>query len=196
MGHCCTKIDSSFTDAESFFKRRSRLVNVGHISNGLNSKYQKWLMKIQAEKKGTIVEGISLKDEVVRCIGREHLTTFSDNVDLHKLWIICNIGSGGFASVFLVKKEEEIERPLLPATTSLLSKTKRSGPQFNYYAMKVIDKSLLKQKQYLTSVKLEKNLTHHLDHPFILKLHHSFQCSKKLYLLLEFVEGGSLFYHL
>ena len=35
-----------------------------------------------------------------------------------------------------------------------------------------------------------------LSHPFILRLHYSFQCSRKLYLLLDYEGGGSLFFHL
>lgn len=35
-----------------------------------------------------------------------------------------------------------------------------------------------------------------LSHPFILRLHYSFQCSQKLYLLLDYEGGGSLFFHL
>lgn len=35
-----------------------------------------------------------------------------------------------------------------------------------------------------------------LNHPFILKLHYSFQCNAKLYLLLDYEGGGTLFYHL
>lgn len=34
------------------------------------------------------------------------------------------------------------------------------------------------------------------SHPFILKLHYSFQCSTKLYLLVDYEGGGSLFFHL
>jgi len=35
-----------------------------------------------------------------------------------------------------------------------------------------------------------------LDHPFILKMHYSFQCKQNLYLLLSYEGGGSLFYQL
>jgi len=35
-----------------------------------------------------------------------------------------------------------------------------------------------------------------LDHPFILKLHYSFQCNERLYFLLDYEGGGTLFFHL
>ena len=39
-------------------------------------------------------------------------------------------------------------------------------------------------------------MLHSLNHPFILKLHYSFQCRQKVYLLLDFEGGGNLHYHL
>jgi len=45
-------------------------------------------------------------------------------------------------------------------------------------------------------VKLEQQILMKLNHPFILKLHYSFQCNANLYLLLDYQGGGSLFYHL
>ena len=79
------------------------------------------------ETQDLFVEGISLCNEVVRSIGRGHLTTFSQNVNLNQIWLICNIGMGAFASVFLVKKEEE-------------ACAVKATRYFNYYAMKVINK--------------------------------------------------------
>jgi serine/threonine protein kinase len=62
--------------------------------------------------------------------------------------------------------------------------------------MKVLDKRDLKQRDFFSYVKLEQKLLSEMSHPFILKLHYSFQCSSKLYLLLDYEGGGSLFYHL
>ena len=62
--------------------------------------------------------------------------------------------------------------------------------------MKVLDKNTLKEKDYFSYIKLEKQILMTLDHPFILKLHYSFQCKANLYLLLDYEGGGTLFYHL
>ena len=35
-----------------------------------------------------------------------------------------------------------------------------------------------------------------MKHPFILKLHYSFQCKKNLYLMMDYQGGGTLFFHL
>lgn len=39
----------------------------------------------------------------------------------------------------------------------------------------------------------EKEILMALDHPFILRLHTSYQDAQKLYMLLEIVPGGELF---
>jgi serine/threonine protein kinase len=62
--------------------------------------------------------------------------------------------------------------------------------------MKVLDKRDLQKRDIFNYIKLERKLLSELSHPFILKLHYSFQCSTKLYLLLEYEGGGTLFYHL
>ena len=41
--------------------------------------------------------------------------------------------------------------------------------------MKVLNKGILKQKDYFSYIKLERQLLLALDHPFILKMHYSFQ---------------------
>lgn len=35
-----------------------------------------------------------------------------------------------------------------------------------------------------------------LSHPFIVKLHYAFQTPEKLYFVIDFLNGGELFYHL
>ena len=87
------------------------------------------------------------------------------------------LGEGSFAKVFFVKKQEE------------------SGKSC-YYAMKVLDKTILKEKDYFSYIKLERQILMTLHHPFILKLNYSFQCKASLYLLLDYEGGGTLFYHL
>ena len=43
----------------------------------------------------------------------------------------------------------------------------------------------------------ERNvLIQNLQHPFLVGLHYSFQTSSKLYFVLDYVNGGELFFHL
>jgi len=107
-------------------------------------------------------EGISLENEVKRSRGANYLNTFSAaNFDLKQIELICTIGSGSFADVYLVRKEEE---PCAKTGTRF----------FHYYAMKVVSKKLLREKDYQSYIKFEKTLTQKLKHPLILRLHYSF----------------------
>mmetsp|Transcript_21759 Transcript_21759/g.19274 ORF Transcript_21759/g.19274 Transcript_21759/m.19274 type:complete len:167 (+) Transcript_21759:324-824(+) len=42
----------------------------------------------------------------------------------------------------------------------------------------------------------ERNIIKLVNHPFIVKLHYSFQSEEKLYFLLDFLNGGDLFHHI
>jgi len=44
--------------------------------------------------------------------------------------------------------------------------------------------------------KTERNVLTKLSHPFLVKLHYSFQTPDKLYFVMDFINGGELFYHL
>jgi len=35
-----------------------------------------------------------------------------------------------------------------------------------------------------------------LDHPFILKLHYAFQTPDHLYMIVDMINGGDMFYHI
>ena len=97
------------------------------------------------------------------------------------------LGEGSFAKVFLVKKNIKEQK---------LRECSEQGNKSQYYAMKVLDKTMLKEKDYFSYIKMERYILMTLDHPFILKLHYSFQCKANLYLMLDYEGGGTLFFHL
>jgi serum/glucocorticoid-regulated kinase 2 len=43
---------------------------------------------------------------------------------------------------------------------------------------------------------VEREILAKIDHPFIVKLHYAFQTETKLYLVMDFINGGELFFHL
>ena len=167
----CRKAE--FTDARTFGKRRLEMQGKG------DKAYERGSWSADDE-------GITLYDEVVRTAGAEQLRYFSRKVDLRSINIICLLGEGSFAKVYLVRKEQK----------GIVANHPSSQKAYTYYAMKVLNKGILKQKDYFSYIKLERQLLLALDHPFILKMHYSFQCSQKLYLLLDYEGGGSLFFHL
>ena len=96
-----------------------------------------------------------MHDYVIETCGKSAVKNFSKDVDLRSIRLICLLGEGSFAKVFLVKKYEP-------------------GKENVYYAMKVLDKNILVEKDYIDYIKLEREILMTLEHPFILKLHYSF----------------------
>eukprot|EP01127_Copromyxa_protea_P000250 TRINITY_DN10216_c0_g1_i1.p1 TRINITY_DN10216_c0_g1~~TRINITY_DN10216_c0_g1_i1.p1 ORF type:complete len:417 (-),score=90.17 TRINITY_DN10216_c0_g1_i1:33-1283(-) len=66
----------------------------------------------------------------------------------------------------------------------------------NIYAMKVMRKENIIAKNQVTHTKDEKSILQRIKHPFIVNLHYAFQTPEKLYMILDYVNGGELFYHL
>ncbi|XP_018653825.1 uncharacterized protein Smp_204050 [Schistosoma mansoni] len=64
-------------------------------------------------------------------------------------------------------------------------------------AIKVLKKDAVKQRKEVDNVMSERNvLVKSLNHPFLCKLHFSFQSTTKLYFVLDYINGGELFYHI
>eukprot|EP01102_Stenamoeba_stenopodia_P008101 TRINITY_DN2301_c0_g1_i3.p1 TRINITY_DN2301_c0_g1~~TRINITY_DN2301_c0_g1_i3.p1 ORF type:complete len:296 (-),score=67.21 TRINITY_DN2301_c0_g1_i3:548-1435(-) len=84
------------------------------------------------------------------------------------------IGKGSFGKVLQVRKKD-------------------TG---KIYAMKVLRKEAIVQRKQVAHTKAEKSILAKIQHPFIVGLHYAFQTEEKLYMVLDFVNGGELFFHL
>jgi len=93
--------------------------------------------------------------------------------DFHLIKVI---GQGAFGVVFLV-------RPAYSKDNSL-------------YAMKVLNKSEIRRKGQIEHTKSEQKILEKVKHPFIIRLHSAFQSPDKLYMVMEFCEGGELYRYL
>ena len=91
--------------------------------------------------------------------------------DFEKLYVL---GRGGYSTVYLVRKKD----------------TKK------LYSMKTINKSFIKLNNQINQILSEKQILSKINSPFIVKLFYSFQDNDYLYFILEFTQGGDLFYHL
>ncbi|CAD8210202.1 unnamed protein product [Paramecium octaurelia] len=65
-----------------------------------------------------------------------------------------------------------------------------------YYAMKEMSKALVIYKRSVASVINELRLLENLNHPFIVNAVAAFQDKQNIYLVLDYLQGGDLRYHL
>lgn len=85
------------------------------------------------------------------------------------------IGKGSFGKVYLAKHKKETK----------------------IYAIKVLSKQMILKHNEKRHVMSERNvLLQNLKHPFLVGLHYSFQSKDKLYFVLDYANGGEMFYHL
>ncbi|XP_002730613.1 serine/threonine-protein kinase Sgk3-like [Saccoglossus kowalevskii] len=76
----------------------------------------------------------------------------------------------------------------------LLAKHKKEGKVF---AVKVLQKQAIMKRNEVKHIMAERNvLLKNVKHPFLVGLHYSFQTKDKLYFILDYVNGGELFFHL
>ncbi|KAG9511043.1 Serine/threonine-protein kinase Sgk1, partial [Fragariocoptes setiger] len=85
------------------------------------------------------------------------------------------IGKGSFGKVYLARHKLEAK----------------------IYAIKVLSKHMILKHNEKRHVMSERNvLIRNLRHPFLIGLHYSFQSKDKLYFVLDYANGGEMFYHL
>ena len=80
------------------------------------------------------------------------------------------IGKGAFGEVRLVQKVD-------------------TG---HIYAMKVLRKSEMVEKEQVAHVRAERDILVEVDHTWVVKMFYSFQDSENLYLVMEFLAGGDV----
>ncbi|XP_050403575.1 serine/threonine-protein kinase Sgk1 isoform X2 [Patella vulgata] len=85
------------------------------------------------------------------------------------------IGKGSFGKVLLARHRKESK----------------------VYAVKVLQKQAIMKRNEVKHIMSERNvLLKNVKHPFLVGLHYSFQTKDKLYFVLDYVNGGELFFHL
>jgi p70 ribosomal S6 kinase len=84
------------------------------------------------------------------------------------------VGQGAFGKVFQVRKRDTSE----------------------IFAMKVMRKDRILERDHKDYVRAERDVLTSVLHPYIVTLRYSFQTPKKLYLVLDFINGGHLFFQL
>lgn len=101
-------------------------------------------------------------------------TMENHTIGLEDFEILKVVGQGAFAKVYQVRKR---------GTSDI-------------YAMKVMRKDKILEKNHAEYMKAERDILTKIDHPFIVQLRYSFQTKYRLYLVLDFINGGHLFFQL
>ncbi|XP_020590064.1 serine/threonine-protein kinase AtPK2/AtPK19-like [Phalaenopsis equestris] len=105
---------------------------------------------------------------------KDNQTKEVSGVGLEDFEVLKLVGRGAFGKVFQVRKRDTSE----------------------IFAMKVMRKDKIIEKNHAAYMKAERDILTKIDHPFIVRLRYSFQTKYRLYLVLDFVNGGHLFFQL
>jgi serum/glucocorticoid-regulated kinase 2 len=84
------------------------------------------------------------------------------------------IGRGAFGKVMLVQKKSDGQ----------------------LYAMKILSKDMIIRRKQVGRTQSENSLLRRIDHPYLVGMKYAFQAETKLYLVLDYVNGGDMFGHL
>ncbi|CAD8076208.1 unnamed protein product [Paramecium sonneborni] len=64
------------------------------------------------------------------------------------------------------------------------------------FAMKILRKEMIEKRNQRLHMQNERTILENVKNPFIVQLHYAFQTKTKLYLIMDFLIGGELFFHL
>jgi len=99
---------------------------------------------------------------------------FNDTLSIYDFELMNLIGKGSYGKVMQARKKD-------------------SG---KIYAIKVLKKTDLKKASQIKHTKTERHILGNVVHPFICSLRYAFQDQSKLFMVLDFFNGGELFFHL
>lgn len=75
----------------------------------------------------------------------------------------------------------------------ILCKEKQTG---HFFAMKILKKTVLIEKEEVNHTRTERRVLQQCLHPFMTQLKYAFTTRDHLFFVMEYVNGGELFYHL
>lgn len=104
----------------------------------------------------------------------QHGMLSNQKVGIKDFELLKVLGRGAFGKVMQVRKKDNQE----------------------VYAMKILKKAAIIGRNQVEHTKAERKILETLQHPFLMTLQFAFQSKEKLYLVLDYYQGGELFFHL
>eukprot|EP01090_Pellita_catalonica_P009231 TRINITY_DN2028_c0_g1_i6.p1 TRINITY_DN2028_c0_g1~~TRINITY_DN2028_c0_g1_i6.p1 ORF type:complete len:402 (+),score=54.88 TRINITY_DN2028_c0_g1_i6:970-2175(+) len=158
-------------EKKEIMERWVRVLNECREAKG-NTKKKSASQK-KASKKGKPKTKSSNEKSVAKSNGTKH-SAQGKKITVDDFIPLKVIGRGSFGKVLQVKKKD-------------------NG---NIYAMKVLNKATIIDRDELEHTKSERDILMTLDNPFLVHLYFSFQTRDKLYFVMDYINGGELFFHL
>lgn len=183
----CAELDANeivYDDPAVIFSRSHSLVGpTNYVSQPLkiskltldeNEESPETLEELSGEEAEELQDSSSEDSDLRRCDAAKVNEITQNAVGLEDFEVLKIVGQGAFAKVYQVRKVGSSE----------------------IFAMKVMRKDKIMEKNHAEYMKSERDILTNVDHPFIVQLRYSFQTKYRLYLVLDFVNGGHLFFQL
>eukprot|EP00759_Apiculatamorpha_spiralis_P052533 PhF_6_TR5761/c0_g1_i1/m.8496 len=140
------------------------------------SEMQQWIVKLEAATlktpQGAFTEDCGSDDDTSSTALM--FPGMDGSINLQSFEVLKTLGKGSYGLVSLVRKKD-------------------SG---HVYALKELDKAQIARERLAEHVLSERQILMRVSHPFIVKLHYTFQTEASLYLVLDYLSGGDLENHL
>lgn len=145
------------------------------------AKGSQWILSFLAAEDGSDHIGVPRQEDLVRelksagsllnILGKEEESDGGKKCSLDDFDLLAVLGRGGFGKVMQV----------------------RHIPTGQMYAMKVLKKTELRRRRQVERTQTERTILAAVRHPFIVCLYYAFQSPQKLYMVMDFVQGGDFF---